>query len=150
MEQTQPEDQAALADGVRKVILPERLIETAKGFKLTIKPWGIKHGDVFLEQIEKFSHRLVEAQTPDAEGVLKTAWVDCLELVRLTIGWSAEEMEERLYAEDILVLTQAIIEICLVRDDGRGALKPFGVLVSLATQLVIAMNARKIESPRTQ
>jgi hypothetical protein len=129
----------------KSAALPEREIRLLSGDFVTIRPWSVRLGNLMAERIVALVDRVLEYRTTLAEkakaegaaapaprsvglavNLLAVAFDDVFAIIRDTIGYTSEELEALTY-EDFLSLTEAVIEVCLVREEG-GVL---GKLVSL-------------------
>ncbi len=113
---------------------------------VVMRPWTIAKGAVLLPRIRALLERVQHEKAKTADEWLEIAYQECYALVRDTIEWDDEKMNS-LYMEDLVTLTQALIDTCLVRPDGGGVYaKMQGLLVSTVRALATLMPQLKLDS----
>lgn len=135
------------------IINPEREVKLSNGERVVVAPWGMKEGHLILERLEALQPALVaQGGKWNAHELLSTAWNEMVDLVAMTVGVERAEMEkppsEKGWTfEDMLEATEAVLDVCFVRSDGRGALP---LLVALVGKMgEIAMRAASGRRPAT-
>lgn len=121
------------------VVHPERLVPVRGGqSQVTIRPWSMAQRRLLRPLVEGVAKRISELRTkaieihkmdPSTFAVLfNEAEDEIYQIVKATLGWDDADMDA-LYWEDLPVLAQAILEICIIRADGGGMLgKLLGML----------------------
>lgn len=106
--------------------LPTVEVHLMNGEPVQIKPWSLKLGRLMRERITKMFVRAREMNL--SQGDLDVAQLmehfesEIYYIVRDTIDKSDVWMEEHLAYEDLFTLTQAVVDVCVLRQDGGGAL----------------------------
>ena len=116
------------------VLFPAREIRLLSGKMVVVRPWGLEKGRFMLERLVELFQKMGPSVT-DAKKMIDVAYDETLQIVRDTIEWSEADFAELAF-EDALDLTQAVIEVCLVRPDGGGALGKVLELLKGATSLM--------------
>jgi hypothetical protein len=116
---------------LREKLLNGKTLTLLDGKSVTIRPWSIDQRDhlipVLAEIVVEIQKSGRETWNLAAPAFLLQYSKQTDELVRLSLGWSDAEMK-KLTLEDSLQLTNAVIEICIIRPDGGG---PLGELLRL-------------------
>lgn len=134
-------------DPTLDVLFPEREIKLASGATEVIRPWGIKTGMRLMPRVLELGGRLQGDLSDVALADLITkATPEVLDIIRHTLGWTEQEAEDRLSYEDIFTLGQAIVEVCIIRVDGGGAV---GKLLGLGGSLLAGKGATSPEPSST-
>lgn len=117
------------------IVNPDREVTLSNGNRLVVSPWGLKEGNLVLARIDAMTPALQgQADGWDAKKLLSAAWDEVVDLVSLTVDIPRTEMEKKpadggWTFEDILVTTEAVLDVCILRSDGRGALPSLVALV---------------------
>jgi len=111
-----------------KILIPHKEITLTNGTRVTIAPWGLTKGALVLERMNALSPKLLVGDA-NARQLLSRAWDEVVDLVAMTVGIERAEMERDPMEggwtfEDMCAVTDAVLEVCVVRSDGAGAL-PF-------------------------
>lgn len=122
--------------GDEKILIPHREVRLTNGKHYLVAPWGLTKGKLVLERLDKLTPKMVRG-TAEARQVLAVAWDEMIELITMTLEIDRAEMEKDPLDggwtfEDVLEVTEAILEVCILRSDGRGAL-PF--LLAVTTRM---------------
>lgn len=124
-------------------------VELQSGQKVVVKQWDIDTGAILTGRVVQLLQKLQAAgisgsvELPALLGVAKD---ECLQIVAETIGWTVPELRKRATWEDFMSLLQAVIDTCLVREDGAsGALPKVVELAGSLGPIVGAMGGA--ESP---
>ena len=126
-----------------KIITPHREVQLTSGEYVVVAPWGMTQGSLVMSRLEALQPRMADiakkgSVTPHA--LLAGAWDEIVDIVSLTVGVERADMERPQAEggwsfEDLLAVTDAVLDVCLVRSDGRGALPLLMALVSRMTEL---------------
>lgn len=124
---------------------PKREVRLVSGETVLVEPWGIEVGLDLMPKVVELGERL-GSDVSDG-GVVKAvqeATPEVLEIIRRTIGWTHEQImdSDRVKFEDVFTLAQAVLEVCVIRGDGQGAL---GKVLSLGAMF---LGAKAETSPR--
>jgi hypothetical protein len=126
---------------IKRVINPETIVELLDGTTVTVKPWMFDRTELMAFHLTKVVTSFMQAKegsTDDIAGVLlQDAMPSTMVLVRESIGWD-EEKFSKIYMEDGLELTKAMVTTCLMRSDGGGLLPKVAELMQLAQGLFSA------------
>lgn len=146
-----------------EVLIPSREVKLTNGTRVLVEPWGMKKGALVLARLEGMSPHLWKrdphTKQPvgfDAAGLLSSAWDEVVGLIELTLPEvTRAEMEREprdggWLFEDVLAVTSAVLEVCVLRSDGGGALPLLVSLIGQATELVTRSlgpdNARRVQT----
>lgn len=114
------------------ILFPAKQVLVLSGEHVTIEPWGLAKGELLMPRVAALIEKL---QGDWSQGklvrVIRENFPEVREIVRETIDWTPEQMEERLKYEDVLSLAQGVIEVCLIRKDLGGVV---GKVLALASQ----------------
>ncbi len=118
-----------------QALLPSKLVPLLSGHSYVVKPWGLSLG----MQLNPRCMALVGAldgnyDPKNIAGMIRIAQVEVHDIVRLTLGWTPEEMEERMQYEDLLTMAQAVIEVCLMRGADLGGVLGKAVALGVLAQ----------------
>lgn len=126
-----------------KIITPHREVTLSNGTRVLVAPWGMTQGSIIMARLEALQPRLAEAAaegpiTPHA--LLSKAWEEIVDIVSLTVAVERSEMERPVLEggwtfEDLLAVTDAVLDVCLIRSDGRGVLPLLMALVGRMNEL---------------
>jgi hypothetical protein len=132
------EQTVEITDQVERVLLPEIEVKLDSiGERVVVKPWGLRQGKLMLVRLQELMGRLKDQQalTADPAQMINVAFDEVVDLVRDSIGFDNEKMD-RLSFEELIDLTQAIFETCLLREDGGGALGKLLTLTEAGQKMV--------------
>lgn len=143
-----------------RVLFPERELTLLDGTIVEVKPWSIALGRKLLPKCAEVFGEVQQSAAADqelnAETLIDTAMESCIEIVAETIGWEVAQVEA-LTLEEVIDLIQAVLDVCVIREDGGGVLGKLLGLVGKAggiqTQVVQAMTNRstpKSTGPKAQ
>lgn len=126
------------------IINPEREIRLSNGKSVVVEPWGMKKSKLVLARLDALGPAFRE-QTEvgwDPRKLLVAAWDEVVDLVAITVNVEREEMEREPHDrgwtfEDILSVTEAVLEVCVLRADGRGALPLLSALIGRMTEITV-------------
>lgn len=130
----------------RSTVHPETRVPIRRGEDhVVIRPWslGTRHLlypvlEGIIGKVGGLRETLAASRGGNADlavlgHLLREAETEVTELVRITLGWTPEEMDERLFLEDLPALAQAVMTTCVITADGGGALgKALGMLGGLS------------------
>lgn len=119
-----------------KIVVPHQEVTLSNGQRVEVAPWGMKQGALVLERLDALSPKLF-ASDVTATKLLARAYDEVVDLVSLTVGIPRAEMEKDIREggwgfEDLVAVTEVVLEVCIIRSDGRGALP---LLLSLAAKM---------------
>lgn len=125
------------------IINPHREVVLSSGKRVLVAPWGMTQGSLIMARLEALQGQLanIAGEGPvTPHKLLSAAWEDVVEIVSMTVGWEREAMERPPSEggwtfEDLLAVTDAVLDVCLVRSDGRGALPLLMALVGRMNEL---------------
>lgn len=126
------------------VIFPFRDVELQSGEKVVVRQWDIDTGAVLTGRVAGLLQKLRGAGLGgevELDDMLRVAKDECFEIVRVTIGWTVDELKARANWEDFLSLLQAVIDTSLIREDGGGALPKIVELAGALNPLVAPRSA---------
>ncbi len=128
--------------------LPETEITLLSGERVMMKPWSLGLGRLMRKRIAEIYQKLSSAgeQTMDMNAVLQVCEDEIYQIVRDTLDWDNERMDEIAY-EDLLTLAQGVIDVCLIRKDGGGVA---GKLLGLAGRLGVGPQLAASLDPKLQ
>lgn len=144
MGETKKRQDKAKAQREWDVIFPFRDVELQSGEKVVVRQWDIDTGAVLTGRVAGLLQKLRNAGMGgevELDDMLRVAKDECFEIVRVTIGWTAEDLKAKANWEDFLSLLQAVIDTSLVREDGGGALPKIVELAGVLNPLVGARSA---------
>ncbi|MCP4868275.1 MAG: hypothetical protein GY898_06105 [Proteobacteria bacterium] len=126
-----------------KIITPHREVRLTSGEHVVVAPWGMTQGSLVMARLEALQPKLagIGAKGPvTPHALLAEAWDEIVEIVSMTVGVARADMERPPTEggwtfEDLLAVTDAVLDVCLVRSDGRGALPLLMGLVGRMTEL---------------
>lgn len=124
---------------------PKREVRLVSGEVVLIEPWGIELGLDLMPKVVELGERLgTDVSDGGVVKAVKEATPEVLEIIRRTIGWTHADIMDpkRVKFEDVFTLAQAVLEVCVIRGDGSGAL---GKVLSLGTMF---LGAKAETSPR--
>lgn len=105
------------------VVFPEREVILLDNTRVMIKPWTLKNGRIQRRRITKV---LDELRKGGKDFSIASAFELCeaeiTAVVADTIGWTVEELEDKIHYEDLFTLAQGVIDTCLLREGGGGVL----------------------------
>jgi hypothetical protein len=145
------------------VILPEREVVLLSGARVIVRPWPIRKGRLLVDRVIALVERLLEHRRAEAlaagEGepprrvalasdLLDVAFEEVFGIVRDTVDYSDAQMEALTF-EDLLTLTEAVLEVCLIRGEEGGVLGKLARLVDRTGLLVVRMAASVQRRPTT-
>lgn len=105
----------------KSVVFPEVEVDLMNGDKVTVKPWTLRQGRLMMTRVSDLwgKARGSGETVTNLEQLLLHFEQEVYLIVRDTIGWDDEQMDA-LYYEDVVTLSQAIIETSVYRDEGDG------------------------------
>ena len=107
------------------VPFPAVEVRLLSGEMVEVKPWSLKLGRQMRDRITSLFERARETgqlQDFDVVQLVGQFETDIYHIVRDTIGKDDTWMEEHLAYEDQFTLAQAVVDVCIIRADGGGAL----------------------------
>ncbi len=138
----EPEEPGARELSDETIINPDREVTLVDGTRLIISPWGARKGKIVLDRLQALQPALA-AQAGgkwNPTDLLASAWDEVIELVALTVGIPREEIEaepDGWAFEDVVAVTEAIFDVCVLRSDGKGALPLLVGLVGKLTEVAV-------------
>jgi hypothetical protein len=143
------------------IILPEREVRLLSGAYVTVRPWPIRKGRLLVDRVIALVERLLEHRRAEAAAapgsaprrvalatdLLDVAFEEVFGIVRDTVDYSDEQMEALTF-EDLLTLTEAVLEVCLIRGEDGGVLGKLARLVD-RTGLLVSRMAASIQRTQT-
>jgi hypothetical protein len=144
------------------VILPEREVRLLSGAFVIVRPWPIRKGRLLVDRVIALVERLLEHRRAEAlaaapgaaprrvalaTDLLDVAFEEVFGIVRDTVDYSDEQMEALTF-EDLLTLTEAVLEVCLIRGEDGGVLGKLARLVD-RTGLLVSRMAASIQRTQT-
>jgi len=141
----------ALSD--ETILNPHREVKISGARSIVVAPWGMTQGKLVMARLETVQSALAELATADGaitpHSLLEKAWDDVVDIVSLTVGVERADMEQPPAEggwtfEDLLAVTDAVLDVCLIRSDGSGALPLMGALVGRMNEL--DQRSRTVES----
>ena len=135
----EPEDRA-LSD--ETIIIPHKEVRLTNGRRVVVAPWGLTQGALVLARLDALTPKLfTPGETLNARQLLARAYGEVVDLVSMTVEIPREEMEKPPSEggwtfEDLLGVTDAVLEVCILRSDGAGALPLLVGLVGKMTTIV--------------
>lgn len=125
-----------------EIINPEKEVRLVGGQRIVVRPWGMTKGHLALQRLEVALPALRDVGGMSPAVLLAKAWDEVVDLVAMTVDVSREDMERDPSEggwtfEDVLAVTEAMLDVCILRSDGRGALPLFAALVSKMTTVVV-------------
>ncbi len=115
-----------------EILFPEKVVIISGGRRVVIEPWGLKTGKLLGPRVASLFVRLRGFDAAHLVELLTDAQDEVTFIVQKTIGWTDDEMEKITY-EDLFVLAQGVIEICIVRVGRAGKIEgPFAAILGLA------------------
>ncbi len=112
----------------REVVLAGKTVTLDDGRRLKVRPWGIELREELLPILAELVTDIVTAGPEVASMTIPTflmhftAQVD--ELVQITIGYDDAQMKT-LSLADIFRLTNSVMSVCVITEDGGGPLGEF-------------------------
>lgn len=132
------------------IILPAREVVLTNGHKVIVRPWGLRTGALVIGRLEALTPKLIERDDEghvravglDPRALITRAYDEILDLIELTVGIARADLEREPIdggwtLEDLLGVTEAMLEVCVLRADGRGALPLLLALVGRMQEVVI-------------
>lgn len=137
-----------------EIVFPEKAIKLIDGRSYTLRPWGARGGRLVLQRLDELAQKV--GGEFNARAMLARAWEECLELLCLSIGGDVtpESIEQPAedggwHFEDVLRATDAMIEVCILRADGSGALPLVIDLVKRMNEILVTTLGPKLVRPRS-
>ncbi len=111
-----------------KVLFPDKEVRLLSGESVIVSPWPIKRGRIQTQRVFEIGQKLSEHL--GAEEVKEAGVAEALDfceeevalVVRDTLGWTDEQLDERCAFEDLLDLAQAVWDTSVAREGGGGVL----------------------------
>lgn len=129
------------------IINPDREVRLSNGTRVVISPWGMKEGNLVLDRIDNVGPAFQDQRHGfDAKKLLSAAWDEVVDLVAMTVDVPRTEMEKPprdggWTFVDVLEVTEAMFDVCILRSDGRGALPSLVALVTKMGEITARMFA---------
>lgn len=128
-----------------EILFPAKQYKVLSGKMVTIKPWGMTQGQLLAPRVGNLLEKLDTARgTKAIAKLINENQVEVAQIVRETLGWSEEEFD-KLYYEDLFILTQGVIEVCLLRGKDMGGV--VGKAIALGLQTPRKSGAKKSPEP---
>lgn len=135
-------------DHEEQVLFPARQYQVLSGQRVTIEPWGLSQGELLMPRVGALIEELGgDFSAGKIARTIRKNQAEVREIVRETIGWTPEEMEQRLKYEDLFVLAQGVIEVCLLRGEDVGGV--VGKVLALAGTRAGALLAKTSRGSRS-
>lgn len=122
---------APITSAEEAALFPAKAYRLTGGRLVVVRPWGMETGRLLSPRVAALMEELHGDYS--AKGIAKLirkAQDEVFEIVRLTLGWTREQMNELAF-EDLFTLAQAVIEVCLLRGEDAGGI--VGKALALAT-----------------
>jgi hypothetical protein len=123
------------------IINPDREVTLVDGTRLIISPWGARKGKIVLDRLQALQPALAaQGGQWNPSDLLASAWDEVVELVALTVDIPRADIEAEPGGwafEDVVAVTEAIFDVCVLRSDGKGALPLLLGLVGKLTQVAV-------------
>ena len=136
-----PEAPAARELTDETICNPDREVTLINGTKLIISPWGARKGKIVLDRLQALQPALTsQGGQWNPSELLASAWDEVIDLVALTVNVPRAEIEAEPNGwafEDVVAVTEAIFDVCILRSDGKGALPLLVALVSKLTEVAV-------------
>lgn len=135
------------------IVTPHREVKLSNGKRVLVAPWGMTEGKLVLYRLDELAPKL-EGTDVNARQLLARAFDEVVDLVALTINVEREEMEKPAkdggwLFEDLLAVTEVVLDVCVIRSDGRGALPLLIKLVGKMGEMVARSAGPAIVKPRS-
>lgn len=111
-----------------KTLFPTKEVVLLDGRRVKIEPWGLETGMLLGPRVAALVVKLQKADAANVAQLISDNQRDVVDIIRETLGWSDDEIKT-IHYEDLFVLAQAVIEVCVVTADGGG---PLGKAMALA------------------
>lgn len=112
-----------------RVLFPGKWVPLANGDRVFVEPWGLATGKKLGPVVADLLARAGGVSAVDFSSLVRTSQEEVEFLVRETLGLTKAEADEKLAYEDLFTVFQAVVEVCLLREDGGGVL---GKVLALA------------------
>lgn len=119
-------------------VFPEQEVRLMSGEHVVVKPWNLALGRRMRKRITKMFAAIQAEQKQEVinlESMVDNFEDDIIEIVKDTLGVDQEWMDEKLKYEDLFVLGQAVIEVCIFRGKDQGGF--LGKLLGMAGQTAL-------------
>ena len=106
---------------------PFKDVKLQSGQMVVVKQWDIDTGAILTGRVVQLLQKLQAegiAGSVELPTLLRVAKDECLQIVAETIGWSVPQLKKQATWEDFMSLLQAVIDTCLVREDGAAGALP--------------------------
>jgi len=140
--QTPPEEPAGRELSDEVIVNPDREVKLSNGQRVVVSPWGAKKGHLVLERMDALQPALAAqaGREWNARVLLSAAWDEVIDLITMTLDIERTEIEKPprdggWTFEDVCEVTQAVVDVCILRSDGRGALPSLVALVGKMTEV---------------
>ena len=148
-ETTAEPGERALSD--EEILVPHKEVKLTNGTRVLVAPWGVTQGKLVFARLETLTPKL-EGGDIRAYQLLSKAYDEIVDLVAMTVEVERSEIEKKPTEggwtfDDLIEVTEAVLEVCILRSDGRGALplllSLYGTLNELAARSTGPMIARQ-------
>ncbi len=126
-----------------KALFPAKRVELLSGEHVVMKPWGMATGRLLTPVVAGIFQLLQDGissmandKVVDIKDLVVRAEAEVEQVVRETLGWDQEEMDKQCAFEDLFTLAQGVLDVCVFREDGGGAMGKMMALVNGATEQV--------------
>lgn len=109
-----------------EILVPHKEVKLTNGKRVVVAPWGVTTGKLVFARLEELQPK-IDVSDATAYQLLAKAYDEIVDLVALTVDVPRSEIERKPIDggwtfDDVLEVTEAMLEVCIVRSDGRGAL----------------------------
>jgi hypothetical protein len=120
------------------------------GRTVFVKPWGMATGRRLAPRVAALFKRLRGFAASDLAALVQEAQDEVYDVVRASVGFSTEQMDELSY-EDLFTLADAVINVCIIRRvDGGPVEGAAGKLLTLAGVDPVLLGQRALSASRAQ
>lgn len=117
-----------------EILFPAKQYKVLDGRMITIRPWGMEQGMLLAPRVGNLLETLDASRgTKEIAKVIRDNQDEVAEVVRETIGWSTEEFNTLCY-EDLFILAQGVIEVCLLRGKDMGGVVGKAIALGLPSR----------------
>lgn len=103
-----------------------KVVTLSDGSEVKIKPWGLAHRHRLIPILAKLTQEVManvgELKNLDVAVFLLRYSKELDELLQVTLGWDSEQMDAIPLLEDWQKLQNAMLTVCVIREDGGGPL----------------------------
>lgn len=125
------------------ILFPFKDVKLRTGETLTVREWNIEKGARATPIAATLLQRLAKAGAGgnvELPKLMEVALPEVRQLVCITLDMTEAELDRKLTWDDFISVVQAIIDTCLVTDDGRGLIPKIVELVQIGRGLARAQS----------